>query len=119
MTATTLPHVTIRLNAAEDLAAASIDAGTADQYARAYRAAAEAICDGIAEVTVAEVTHDAGCDAAWAQEYGLWQAAHDCVDLDGDEWYADEARVAEARRSLLVWMTRNVPGGADALGCPD
>lgn len=119
MNATTLPHATIRLNAAEDLAAASLDTGTADQYARAYRAAAEAICEGIAEVTVEDVAHDAGCDAAWAQEYGLWQAAHDCVDLDGDEWYADEDRVAEARRSLRVWMVRNVPGAADALGCPD
>ena len=108
-----LPHVTIRLNAAEDLAAANLDTDTADQFSSAYRAAAEAICDGIAEVTVVAADYDAGCDADWAQECGLWQAAHDCVDLDGGEWYADEDRVTEVRRSLRTWMIRNVPAAAE------
>ena len=119
MTTVRLPNVTIRLNAVDDLAEANLDTATADQFTLAYRAAAEAICDGIAEVAVVAADYDAGCDAAWAQGFGLWQAAHDCVDLDGDEWYADEDRVAEARRNLRVWMVRNVPAAAGAMGCPD
>jgi len=119
MTTVRLTEVTIRLNAAEDLAAAGYDADMADQYARAYREAAEAICEDYADVRVVAADYDVGCDAAWAREYGLWQAAHDCLWLDSNEWCVHDHRLAEARRSLRVWMTRNVPGATDALGCPD
>ena len=105
---TTLADVTIRLDAAYDLRAAGLPAGEADDLARCYREAAAAICDGNAEVRVQDVTGgaDIGCDAAWAAEFGLWQAAHDCCRrLDG-RWIVDAGAIERMRRSLSAWIAR-------------
>ena len=106
----TLEDVTIRLDAAYDLRAAGLPADEADDLARAYREAAAAICDGVADVEVQGVTGstDVGCDAAWAEEFGLWQATHDCCRrLDG-RWTADATAVERTRKALASWMVRNV-----------
>ena len=105
---TTLDDVTIRLDAAYDLRAAGLPAGEADDLTRAYREAAAAICDGTAEVRVQEVTGgaDIGCDAAWAEEFGLWQAAHDCCQRFDGRWIVNAAEVERTRRSLAAWIAR-------------
>lgn len=105
---TTLDDVTIRLDAAYDLRAAGLPGDEADALTRAYRQAAAAICDGTAEVRVREVTGgaDIGCDADWAQEFGLWQAAHDCCRRIDGQWTVDAAAVERTRRSLSAWIAR-------------
>jgi hypothetical protein len=105
-----LPAVTIRLDAEQDLLSAGHSADEADALARVYRNAAADICGVVAEVTVERVTGgaDVGCDQQWAEDYGLWQAAHDCCwwDADADEWQVDTAAVQRHRAGLRRWMAR-------------
>jgi hypothetical protein len=103
-----LPAVTIRLDAAYDLRAAGLPEIEADDLAAVYREAAAAICDGVAEVTVERVTGgaDVGCNQEWSQEYGLWQAAHDCCRRENDQWHLDAAAVERHRGGLRRWMAR-------------
>jgi len=118
MSATILPDVTIRLNAGYDLVAAGLSAEEADAYAAVYRQAAEAICDGLAEVTVERVAggegDPIGCDPGWAKGHGLCQAAHDCCQLEGDQWTLNATAVERHRRSLRRWLMR--AGLIDDLG---
>jgi hypothetical protein len=107
---TILPDVTIRLNAELDLVAADLPEAEADDLAVVYREAATAICEGVAEVSVERVAggegDTVGCDQEWAQEYGLWQAAHDCCDREGDQWSVSETAVERHRVGLRRWMVR-------------
>jgi len=105
---TILPDVTIRLDAEVDLLAAGLPEAEADELAGVYREAAAAICEGVAEATVEDVTGgaDVGCDQEWAQEYGLWQAAHDCCRREDDQWRLDTAAVERHRSGLRRWMAR-------------
>jgi len=105
-----LPAVTIRLNAGLDLVAAGLPAAEADDLAAVYREAATAICEGVAEVNVERVAggegDPIGCDQEWAEEYGLWQAAHDCCRRENDQWSLDTAAVERHRAGLRRWMVR-------------
>ena len=105
---TTLESVTIKLDAAYDLRAVGLPAGEADDLARAYREAAAAICEGTVDVRVRDVTggEDIGCDAAWAQEFGLWQAAHDCCRRVDGRWVVDAAAVERTRGRLAAWIAK-------------
>lgn len=109
MTTTILDDVTIRLDAEHDLMAAGLAASEADDLAAVYRQAAEAICEGLAAVRVARVAGgaDIGCDAAWGNEYGLWQAAHDCCRREGGQWRLDAEAVARCRSGLRRWLSRS------------
>jgi hypothetical protein len=103
-----LPAVTIRLDAEVDLLAAGLPEAEADDLAAVYREAAAAICEGVAEAAVEEVTGGdwVGCDQEWAQEYGLWQAAHDCCRRENDQWHLDTTAVERHRAGLRRWMVR-------------
>jgi hypothetical protein len=107
---TILPDATIRLNAELDLVAAGLSADEADDFAVVYRKAAAAICEGVAEATVERVAggegDPVGCDQEWAEEYGLWQAAHDCCRREDDQWSLDTAAVERHRAGLRRWMVR-------------
>jgi hypothetical protein len=109
---TILPDVTIRLDAANDLRAAGLPEDEAVSLTCVYRLAAEAICDGVAEVRVHRVRHDdpdrgGCCHQEWAEEYGLWQAAHDCCRREDDQWRLDTTAVERHRAGLRLWMVRN------------
>jgi hypothetical protein len=107
---TILPDVTIRLNAELDLVAADLPEAEADDLAVVYREAATAICEGVAEVSVERVAggegDTVGCDQEWAQEYGLWQAAHDCCVGEGDQGRVRVTAAARHRVGLRRWMVR-------------
>ena len=102
--------VTIRVDAANDLLAADLPVGESDDFVGAYRKAAELICDGTADVAVLDVTGGGGggvgCDAEWAEEFGLWQAVHDCCKAAPSGWTVCQESVARTRRNLAVWMSR-------------
>jgi|GEM_PF-6606751 len=108
---TILPDVTILLNAELDLVAAGLSADEADDFAVVYRQAAAAICDGVAEATVERVAggegDPVGCDQEWAEQYGLWQAAHDCCRREDDQWQLDTTAVQRHRAGLRLWMVRH------------
>jgi hypothetical protein len=108
-----LTSVTIRLDADADLRAACLPIGEADSLACIYSEAAQAICEGVAGVTVERVLGGewVGCDQDWAQEYGLWQAAHDCcwredVCLHQHAWSLNAPAVERHRAGLRRWMVQ-------------
>jgi len=112
---TILPDVTIRLNAELDLVAGGFSADEAEDFARVYRKAAAAICEGVADVTVERVAggegDPVGCGQGWAEEYGLWQAAHDCCRRRNGRrrngwWQLDATAVERHRVGLRRWMVR-------------
>lgn len=110
-----LADVTIHLDARADLAADNLPLHEAEEFVVAFRAAAEAICAGHASVTVEEVScsrgASTGCSREWAEDFGLWQAVHDCVrHVDTDErWTVSAAAVSRVRRDLAIWRSRNDP----------
>lgn len=115
MTTNTLPDVTIRLDAAYDLRAAGrpADEASVDSFVAAYRQAAADICDGYCSVRVIEVTGgaDIGCDAEWANEFGLWQAVHDCVLWTGNDprlprWTVSDRSIGRVRSGVALCQLR-------------
>jgi hypothetical protein len=108
MTTTMLQPVTIRLDAAYDLRAAGLPADEAAGLRRAYREAAAMICIDHADVTVLDADeHGIGCDAAWAEEFGMWQAAHDCCVREDGDWRVSLTAVERTRRNLAAWRVRS------------
>lgn len=106
--AANLENVTITIDPANDMAAAGFPAAEAEDFARAYREAAAAICDGFAVVRVLEVADGGhiGCDAAWAADYGLWQAVHDCCRRREGRWAVAGVAVERVRAALESWVAR-------------
>jgi hypothetical protein len=108
MTTTMLAPVTIRLDAAYDLRAAGLPTREAAGLRRAYAAAVEMICADHAESRVIDADeHGIGCDAEWAEEFGLWQAAHDCCVREDGEWGVSLTTVAKTRASLNAWRQKS------------
>ena len=108
MTTTMLAPVTIRLDAAHDLRAAGLPASEAAGLRRAYAAALEMICVDHAEAKVAGTDEaGVGCDAEWAEEFGLWQAAHDCCVREDGDWGVCLTTVAKTRSSLNAWRLKS------------
>jgi len=109
MTTTMLPPVTIRLDAAYDLRAAGLPATEATGLRRAYAEAVDLICADHAEAQVIGADeHGIGCDAEWGEEFGLWQAAHDCCVREGGEWGVNLTAVGRARSNLAIWRQRHL-----------
>ena len=111
-----LNDVTVNLDAAHDLIHAGYGSLGTEGFVRAFRAAAEAICDGHAAVTVCEVSArygastgctSGGADGGWAEDFGLWQAIHDCVDFVDGQWVVLPQAVDIAHSRLCVWRSRN------------